>query len=179
MSAYDLCHFFVWATILKYKQLKMNFTFLIKFIMKSKKSKVLLYGQAVFSLSRFHSLHFLLYVIISYIQQHMLQNKTGPWRLSGSGKKLSCVCFITFFDLSIHIGLVILNYNQFIAVLLSLFLFSSGVFPFIGELFWFMGNFSFYCYTYCIKCNNGQKELTYRYHKLSYSQKYFSKRNIW
>ena len=43
------CNFFFWATILQYKQLKISkFTFLMNLIMKSKKSNVLYYGQAVF-----------------------------------------------------------------------------------------------------------------------------------
>ena len=66
--------------------------------------------------------------------------------------------FFFFFDFNIDIGLVILDQNQFMGILPSLFLLCCGIFLFILQFFCFMERFSFCCYT-CMKCNNGQKEL--------------------
>ena len=81
---------------------------------------------------------------------------------------------VIFFGFSIYIGLVILIYNQFMGILLSLFLFQCGVFLFICEFFFcLMEHFSF-CSYICIICNNVEK--VKRYHKLIHSQIFFLKK---
>ena len=53
--------------------IKDTVSFLMNLIMKSRKSNVLYYGQAVFSLSRIHSLDFPQCVVISYSHNKNLQ----------------------------------------------------------------------------------------------------------
>ena len=153
------------ATILQYKQLKVEFTFLMNLIMKSKKSKVLYYGQAVCLLSRFYLLHFLQSVIRIYnhlwfdkrrnwSQWNMFLKKIGLWRLSGSGNKLYWVCFINIFDLSINIGFCYIKLQSIHGNSSKSFFILVWRFPIYVWIFLFCG------YTYYIKCNDGQKELT-------------------
>ena len=69
------------ATVLQYKQLKiLNFTFLMNLVMKSKESKVLYYGQAVFSLSQFHFLHFLKCIAILHFHNNEYVTISGLTR---------------------------------------------------------------------------------------------------
>ena len=123
-----VCFFFS-ATILQYRQSKISkFTFLMN-LTKNRITrsfiflkKIILYLQSRFLLSRFYFMHFLQCVATPHFQNNKHIIISGSTRrvtdVSGicSFKKRSIkrlrkeiVCFTNFFDLSIYIGLVILN----------------------------------------------------------------------
>ena len=145
MSAYDFWQFFFSATTLQYKQLKIEFYFSNE----------------------------------SYNEEQEIVSIILPTSsfLSARLMKKNCIesASLIFFDFSIYIGLVILNQNQFMGILLDLFLLQCGVFLFICEFFCLMEHFSFCCYN-CMKFYNDQKELADIINR--FIPKYFLKRNI-